>query len=262
MSTRGGTAEDIDNSRLKLLLADDHAPFTSALRRWLSTENPGWDIEVCNDAHLALATILTGDHDAVLLDWHFGDGMSGLEICRRAREGGSSVPIVMLTMMDEVRDRVAALDAGANDYLVKDSVSSLELCRRIEVAFYRARRGPTSGLVVSVGPITVYVANQSVFVDGQLIVLPKQERHILLRLARTPGEVVPYEELYDVKQPRYGAKYKNLQNEVWRLRGRIGDAGRWIQNVHGVGYRLGEETSDSDESTQPDLDDLDDDAED
>jgi DNA-binding response OmpR family regulator len=244
MNSRRGTAEETEETRLNLLIADDHEPFARALRRWLVTQNPTWEVELCADAETALHTILEGSHDAVLLDWHFGDGLSGLDVCRRARAAGSTVPIVMLTMMDAVPHRIAALDAGANDYLVKDSVSSLELCRRIEVVFQRARSGtPPSGPVAAVGPITVSLATQTVFVDGQLVHLPKRERQILLCLAQTPGEVVTYEELFDGKPGRYGARFKNLQNEMSRLRARLGEAGKWILTVHGVGYRLGAEKS-------------------
>lgn len=234
------SAENNENSGLTLLIADDHIPFAKALRRWLVTENPSWVVDVCSDPEEALQTILEDSHDAVVLDWHFGDRMTGLEVCRRARDSGATIPIVMLTMVDGVDERVAALDAGANDFLVKDSISSLELCRRIQVVFQRGRRAPISGPIVNIGPITVSAANQAVFVDGRLVPLPRLERKILLRLARTPGEVVPYEELFHGKQGRYGARFKNLQNEMSRLRARLGEAGQWIETVHGVGYRLGE----------------------
>jgi DNA-binding response OmpR family regulator len=68
-----------------------------------------------------------------------------------------------------------------------------------------------------------------------------------MRLARTPGQVVPYEALYETNRGPFGAKFKNLQNEMWRLRARVGnDAARFIRTAHGVGYRLGPDSDDSD----------------
>lgn len=231
-----------ETAELAVLVADDHAAFARAMKRLLNVETPHWSVELCSESARALALVLERRHHAVLLDWNFTSGMSGLEVCRRARDAGVTTPIVMLTMVDGVDERVAALDAGADDFLVKDSVAPSELCRRIEVAVRRApdRVTPVLGRVVAVGPLTVHLGDQAVFVHGELVPLPKLERHILLRLAERPGQVVPYEELADAPRVGFGPRYKNLQNEVSRLRMRLGEAARCVYTVHGVGYRLSE----------------------
>src|SRR5690349_16834088 len=102
---------------MRLLVVDDEPAVRDALRRALTLE--GYDVEAVPSGDDALARIdSAGEPDAVVLDLLM-PGLDGLDVCRRLRRSGSSVPVLMLTALDAVSDRVAGLDAGADDYLVK-----------------------------------------------------------------------------------------------------------------------------------------------
>lgn len=229
---------------LRVLLADDNALYLRSVGRLVELNRPSWGLEMVEDPDEALVAIFENRHDVVLLDWSFKKALSGPELCRRARAGGATVPIVMLTVAEEVEQRVEALDAGADEYLVKDTVSPLELCRRVEVAFLRAQKrrtpvpqDPTQS--VRIGPLLIDLTGQTVFVHGHLVSLRNNERRILMALARSPGEVVPHETLCSMSEVRPGRAYCNLHNQIARLRKNLGrGAAGHIDAVRGSGYRL------------------------
>jgi DNA-binding response OmpR family regulator len=225
---------------LSLLLVEDNEQMARALSRMLLLESPGWELDTVHDPDSGVARALTREHDLMLLDWDFGGKVTGLDVCRSVRAAGCTVPIIMLTVEEDVAMRVAALDAGADEFLVKGSVSALELCRRIKVAVVRARaRAAAPAVAVQGGPVTIHTVDQTVFIDGNLIDLPRHERRIMMRLAEDPGQVVPMEALCVAAGIEPGHKNRNLQNTMWRMRERLGPrASKQIQNVRGKGYRL------------------------
>src|SRR5262245_44317801 len=119
----------------RLLFSDDGRAVRDALRRALRLE--GYDVELAADGEEALVALAREEPDAVVLDVLM-PGVDGLGVCRRLRERGSRVPVLMLTARDAVGDRVAGLDAGADDYVVKPFALE-ELLARVRALLRRAR---------------------------------------------------------------------------------------------------------------------------
>lgn len=232
-------------SALRVLVVDDHPEQIEALRRWLLADAPEWTLCGVCEAAAALKRIRDAEHDAVLLDWHLGDGPSGLDLCREARMHAPAIPIIMLTVEDSIPCRVAALEAGADEFLVKGSITMRELVTRILVVIHRATGRRTlaalgAGPVVAVGPIRVNLGNNGVLVGDSVVELPKHQRKLLLRLARANGDTVSHHELCRAGEITPGPANKNLHNEILRLRHLLGPvAARYVQNARGAGYRLG-----------------------
>ena len=130
-----------NNGVMQVLVVDDEAPVREALRRALTLE--GYSVELAADGAEALHRLRDeGAADAVVLDVLM-PGVDGLEVCRRIRSAGNGIPVLMLTARDEIADRVAGLDAGADDYLVKPFAlkSYSPACAR---CFAVRRRTPTT----------------------------------------------------------------------------------------------------------------------
>jgi DNA-binding response OmpR family regulator len=121
-------------SSLSLLVADDSQRFTNALARRLRRHAPNWTVDSVHEPSPALERMLSRQHDIVTIDWSFPTGMSGLELCRRARAAGSDAAIVMLTAQAGIDHRVKAFEAGVADFIVKGTIPARELCQRLACA--------------------------------------------------------------------------------------------------------------------------------
>lgn len=231
---------------LRVLIVDDNRHVGSALLRMLRREAPDWDGEVVDEPHAGVDAILQNRHDAALIDWHFNAEVTGLQVCRKVRGMGSAMPLAMWTVQGDVSQRVEALDAGADEFFVKDSISAQELCSRVRVMVLRAaerrrRALATTERAVAVGPLVVDFASQSAFVGGRLVELGRHQRRLLLCLGRMLDSVVSHQELCECSGILPDPTFRNLQNEVWRLRERLGPvAGPLVRSVRGKGYILGE----------------------
>src|SRR6516164_6455239 len=122
---------------MRILVVEDERPVRDALTRVLRTD--GYEVEVAEDGDAALTALSAMTPDALVLDVVL-PGLDGLEICRRLRDAGQQVPVLMVTALDAVADRVAGLDAGADDYLVKP-FSIEELRARMRALLRRAGLG-------------------------------------------------------------------------------------------------------------------------
>jgi len=124
---------------MRILVVEDEAKVAAFLRRALEEE--GHAAEVAGDGEEGLTRALTGEYDLLILD-HRLPGLSGLDLCRRVRAAGLDVPTLMVTARDAVEDRVAGLDAGADDYLPKPFALD-ELLARVRALLRRAHPGPS-----------------------------------------------------------------------------------------------------------------------
>jgi DNA-binding response OmpR family regulator len=175
--------------------------------------------------------------DAIVLDVGLPD-VSGLEVARRLRARGSRVPILMLTARDTVADRVAGLDAGADDYLVKPFAVE-ELAARVR-ALGRRGRAPSSGPTLSAGPVVLDEVARAVSVGGLRVDLSPREFALLECLLRHPGHVLSRDQLLDHAWP-YDTEVVPaiVDTYVYFLRRKLGSAGgERIETVRGVGYRI------------------------
>ena len=188
------------------------------------------------EAEAALDTVA---YDAVVLDLNLPDG-DGLDLLRRLRARGSSVPVLVLTARDGIDDRVRGLDAGADDYLLKPFAIK-ELQARIRALLRRP--GHCLGVVLSCGDVTLDTTTRQVAVADQVVPLSPRETEMLEHLLRRNGRVVPKRAL---EESLYGFQDDVSSNiveaVVSRLRKRLSQVGARvvIHTLRGVGYMLAE----------------------
>jgi DNA-binding response OmpR family regulator len=222
---------------MHLLLVEDDQRLARVLRRLL--EDDRHVVEVANDGEtgLELADSAAGI-EAVILDIGLPD-MSGLELARRIRRSGKEMAILMLTARDTITDRVTGLDSGADDYLVKPFAFE-ELAARLRALARRSEPGPRRpDPVIEVGPIRLDEKLRRVTVDGRAVELSPREFSLLECLLRHPGQSLSRDQLLDQAWPFSVAVTPNAVDAyVHYLRTKLGAAGRWIETVRGVGYRM------------------------
>jgi two-component system, OmpR family, response regulator len=218
---------------MRILVVEDdedlRASLTTALRE------AGHEVEATTDGLAADARIAEGGLDAVVLDWML-PGMSGLDVCRRARESGSAAAIVMLTARDDIPDRVRGLDSGADDYLVKP-FSVAELLARVRSVARRASSQRSA--TFAAGPVGLDVAARLVTVRGAPVELSAREFDLLELLMRNRGRVMTRAE---IEEHVWGSLFSGTSNVVdvfvRRVRRKLGDAASVVETVRGLGYRV------------------------
>jgi two-component system response regulator MprA len=223
---------------MHLLVVEDDPRLGRLLRRLL--EEDRHVVELATDLRTALELAVdVGGFEAIVLDVGLPDG-SGLDLARRLRATGSTVPILILTARDTVGDRVTGLDAGADDYLVKPFAFE-ELAARLR-ALARRVSGPDalrSGLHLANGPIVLDEVRREVSVDGRRIELSPREFALLEYFLRHPGVPLTRDRLLDHVWPSGVAVTPNAVDAyVHYLRDKLGPAGERIRTVRGIGYRL------------------------
>ena len=227
---------------MHLLLVEDDARLARALARLLRDDRHV--VDLAGDGASALDLVEAADGlDALILDVGLPD-ISGLEVARRVRSAGSSLAILMLTARDAIGDRVAGLDAGADDYLVKPFAYD-ELAARLRALGRRAVGASAAGRSharrLSTGTIVLDEAARRVTVGGTEIELSRQEFALLECLLRNPGRVLSRDELLDRAWPVGAALTPNaVEVYIHYLRTKLGGEGWRIETVRGVGYRLAE----------------------
>jgi len=177
--------------------------------------------------------------DAIVLDIGLPD-VDGIEIARRLRARGSTTPIIMLTARDALNDRVAGLDAGADDYLTKPFAYE-ELAARLRALGRRATAtARTNGAYLASGPIVLDEARRLVTVAGRPVDLTQREFALLECLLRHPGHALSRDQLIDQAWPLGVAVTPNTVDAfITFLRRKLGpDGAARIETVRGIGYRL------------------------
>jgi two-component system KDP operon response regulator KdpE len=218
-----------------ILVVDDEPQFLRALETNL--RGAGYEVETATTAHEALTAAGLRPPDAVILDLLLPDG-TGTEVCRELR-AWSEAPIVLVSAVGDEAEKIAALDAGADDYVTKPFAMG-ELLARLRAALRRA--GPPGDPVLEAGPIRVDLDKQSVTVDGRAVHLTPHEYRILRLLALNPGKLLTHRAiLQEVWGPAYGAESNYLHVYVSQLRRKLEpDPSRpqYIVTEPGAGYRL------------------------
>jgi DNA-binding response OmpR family regulator len=225
-ATAGSAPEDTATS---VLIVEDDASIAAQLVKGLT--RGGYRVDHVLTGHDAL---VWGQADVVLLDLELPD-VDGVQVCRKLRER-SGAAIIVVTAHGEEPDRVMALDAGADDYLVKP-FGLAELQARIRAVLRRVRPG---GDVVKHGPLVVDIRTRRVTVSGAEIVLTPKEFDILEILAADPGRVVGRQEILESAwDAHWYGPTKVLDVHMASLRRQLGVPGL-IETVYGRGFRLGE----------------------
>jgi len=223
---------------MRVLIVEDHVKMATLIRRGLQKE--GMAADVAGNGEDALGRAQATEYDAIILDLML-PGIDGFEVCRRLREEGIWTPILMLTARDAVRDRVAGLDGGADDYLTKP-FSYAELLARLRAL---VRRGPVERPAeLRIGDLRLDPARRQVWRGRAEIRLSPKEFSILETFMRRPGEVLSR---FQLLEHAWDYDYENRSNVVdsyIRLLRRKIDRPfgvESIETVRGVGYRLREE---------------------
>ncbi len=214
----------------ELLLVDDDPPIRRMLERTLAAE--GYDVEAAADGGAALAAIERSMPDAIVLDVTM-PGLDGLSVTRRLRAKGLRVPILLLTARDAVHERVAGLDAGADDYLVKP-FDAEELSARVR-ALLRRNAPPGETLAFADVTLETGVGRRA----GRDLELTPREADLLELLLRNARGVVTREVALDEVWGGEGTM-NAVDRYVAYLRRKLGDP-PLIHTVRGVGFRLDRE---------------------
>ncbi|MDH3293364.1 MAG: response regulator transcription factor [Acidimicrobiia bacterium] len=219
-----------------ILVAEDDPEIRQALSRILNYE--GYEVVAVNDGAAALEAAVERSLDLAVLDVMM-PFVDGLTVCRKLRSAGNALPILILTARRETSDKVAGLDAGADDYLAKP-FDMEELLARIR-ALLRRSTAENAGDVLTVGPISLDAARYSVTVDGGPVDLTRTEFSILELLMRNVDLVMERSVIYDrVWGYDFGGDSRSLDVHVGYLRRKLEAAGteRLIETVRGVGFVL------------------------
>jgi two-component system response regulator MprA len=224
----------------RILVIDDELKIADFMRRGLAYE--GYTVDVAYDGESGLAQARREPPDLVILDIML-PGLDGLEVCRRLRAGEhGSVPILMLTAKDAVPDRVAGLDAGADDYLVKPFAFD-ELLARIR-ALLRRHRPPADGMLLRFADVVVNLATRQVSRGDRQVSLTAKEFDLLELFMRHPHQVLSRDTIYDhVWGYDFGGESNIIEVYIRYLRSKLEAEGesRLLQTVRGVGYVLRED---------------------
>lgn len=222
---------------MKVLVVEDNKKLASFLSRALMEE--GYTVDIVGDGSTAIEQIQTLPYDLVVLDWMLPEA-DGLSVCRTLRQKGNHVPILMLTARADVSERVAGLDAGADDYLAKPFDLS-ELLARVRAL---GRRAAVSDPVVRIGALLVDRGERRAMVDGRKLELTPREFALLAYLARHAGRIVPRTELLaKVWEMNFDPGSNVVEAHVKNLREKLADHAALIETIRGVGYRLSVPTS-------------------
>ena len=219
----------------RILVAEDDAEIRQALDRILTYE--GYDVVTANDGPAALEAVKEQQPSAILLDVMM-PFVDGLAVCRKLREQGDRTPVLMLTARHEVTDRVAGLDAGADDYLTKPFDLD-ELLARVRALLRRVDDG--GGDQLHVGPLTLDVPRRLVSGPSGDIDLTRTEFAILELLMRTQGIVLERSVMYDrIWGYDFGDSSRSLDVHIGYLRRKLEADGsaRIIETVRGIGFVL------------------------
>jgi two-component system response regulator MprA len=219
----------------RVLVVDDEPAVRTSLDRALRLA--GYDVELAADGSAALQVLAGGEQDAVVLDVAM-PGVDGLEVCRRMRAGGNRTAVLMLTARDAVDDRVAGLDAGADDYLVKP-FALRELQARLRALLRRTEPGETE--VLALADLVMDVPAHTVRRGARGIELTRTEFALLRLLLEHPGQVLARSTIFErVWGYDFGATSNTLGVYVGYLRRKLEAGGepRLLHTVRGLGYVL------------------------
>jgi two-component system, OmpR family, response regulator len=220
---------------MRVLIVEDEAKMAGLLRRGL--EGEGFAVDAIGDGEGAVWKAEAVDYDAILLDLML-PGIDGLEVCRRLREAGVWSPIMMLTARDAIRDRVAGLDRGADDYLTKP-FSFAELLARLRALIRRGQSERPS--IIEVGDLRLDPATHQVWRGKTGVDLSAKEFALLEMFMRRPGEVLSrFQLLEHVWNYDYENRSNVVDSYVRFLREKVDRpfGVESIETVRGAGYRL------------------------
>jgi two-component system, OmpR family, KDP operon response regulator KdpE len=225
-------------SNARILIVDDDPQIRRVMRTTLIAQ--GYEAADAKSGEEAIEKFRENKYDLILLDMNMG-GMDGIETCREIRSG-SDVAIVMLTVRDAEKDKIAALDAGADDYVTKP-FSAPELMARVRATLRRLPNGPENGpQVIKSGDFEIDLQTRRVHAHGKEIRLTPKEFELLRYLVSHPNIPVPHMKLLQVVWgPDYGEEVEYLRVFINQLRKKIeldSSNPQYLLTEPWIGYRF------------------------
>jgi DNA-binding response OmpR family regulator len=218
---------------MRILLIEDDATLGRALQEFLT--NQGYAVDWLAEGHRALLAVKNYTYDLVVLDLNLPD-VDGLEVLRVFRQEGRHIPVLVLTARDALSDRVAGLDAGADDYLSKPFELD-ELAARVR-AFARRHHG-SAFPVIEYGSLSFDTVHREIRVDGILLSVSVRELSVLEMLLTRAGKIVTKQQVTQALSAMDADFSENaVEVYVYRLRKRLEGLGVAIKTVRGFGYML------------------------
>jgi DNA-binding response OmpR family regulator len=226
----------------RLLLIEDDARLCRLVKEYLETM--GYSLAMAHTGPSGLALALAGKFHAILLDVML-PGMDGFEVLRQIR-AQSTVPVLMLTGRGEEADRIVGLEMGADDYLPK-TFSTRELLARLRAVLRRsiiteAAASDRRNAPLGIGGLFIDPGSHTASMNGQPLLLTRQEFDLLLSLARASGRVKTREQLLlETAERDFESFDRSIDVHISSLRKKLGDdakSPRWIDTIRGVGYML------------------------
>jgi two-component system response regulator MprA len=221
----------------RILVVDDEPAVQNALFRALTLEH--YDVANASDGQQALELLRSSPYEAIILDIAM-PRMNGLEVCKRLRDGGDSTPVLMLTARGEVDDRVAGLDAGADDYLVKP-FALRELLARVRALLRRAGEGDSKEEALAFEDLRLDLRAHEAWRGERMLALTRTEFLLLEMFLRHPRQVLTRSAIFEsVWGYDFGSSSNSLGVYMGYLRRKTepGDEPRLLHTVRGVGYVL------------------------
>lgn len=219
---------------MRILLIEDETKLARLIQQGLAEE--GWWVEAVADGQEGLKLAFLQEHDLIILDGLL-PGLDGLELCAQLREGGIATPILMLSVRNQVHDRIRGLNVGADDYLSKPFEFE-ELLARIRALL---RRGtPSRSTILSAGELRMNLQTHQVQHRGTLIQLTQQEYRLLEYLLQHQGQVISRSQLAERVWDDPEVSPATIDVYISYLRQKIDKpfGTRLIHTVRGVGYQL------------------------
>ena len=221
----------------KLLMIEDEADFADVVA--MNLRRNGFDVVLARSGEVGVIEARRQRPEIIILDLNLPD-IPGTEVCRRVK-GDSltrSIPLIMVTARGEEIDRVIGLELGADDYMVKP-ISVRELVLRVNAVLRRAETPGDVEPSVTAGPLRIDGSGHRVFADGREVAVTALEFKLLLALVTRPGRALSRENLLGhVWGIQAEIETRTVDTMMKRLRDKLGDAGRCIETVRGVGYRF------------------------
>ncbi|NES15212.1 response regulator transcription factor [Micromonospora sp. PPF5-17] len=215
-----------------MLVVEDETLLADSIAEWLRRE--AFAVDVAYDGDAALERLGVTDYDVVVLDRDL-PVVHGDDVCRAVVDSGTETRVLMLTAAAAVRERVAGLALGADDYLVKP-FALVELSARVHALARRAR--PAAPPKLARAGIVVDPARREVYRDGRYVALSRKEFAVLAELLRAGGAVVSAEELLERAWDEHIDPFTNVVRvTVMKLRRKLGDP-QVVETVPGVGYQI------------------------
>jgi DNA-binding response OmpR family regulator len=216
----------------RILVVDDELSLRRLMRRYLG--KAGFAVQEASTGSQALAALRRGDIDLAIVDVMLPE-VDGFEVVRQARRN-SSIPIILLTARGEEASRVAGLEVGADDYVVKPFLAH-EVVARVRAQLRRARGFDADAATLRVGPVELDRRARRCAIGGATVELTRREFDLLETLLASPGRAFTRDQLLDEVWGSRFVSEKTIDVHIVGLRRKFGGALR-ISTLRGVGYRL------------------------